>query len=72
VIDEIIPEPLGGAHRDHRQTAMSLKACLIDNVRRLKNLSLDELVDLRYEKFRRIGVFEELEVETEVSETAES
>ena len=59
VIDEIIPEPLGGAHRDHRKMATSLKSSLIAAIRDLKGLSVDELMDRRYEKFRRMGVFEE-------------
>lgn len=59
VIDEVIPEPLGAAHRDHRQMAMALKASLNDNIRRLSKFSSDELLSRRYEKFRRLGVFEE-------------
>jgi acetyl-CoA carboxylase carboxyl transferase subunit alpha len=60
VIDEIIPEPLGGAHRDHRQMAVILKGCLMRDLRDLTAIPLDRLVERRYEKFRRIGVFEEL------------
>lgn len=59
IIDEIIPEPLGGAHRDHRQMATALKASLAANLKELKELPSDELVDLRYEKFRKIGMFNE-------------
>jgi acetyl-CoA carboxylase carboxyl transferase subunit alpha len=59
VIDEIIGEPLGAAHRDHRQTAMLLKAALMRSVKDLSTLSADELLERRYEKFRRIGAFEE-------------
>lgn len=59
VVDEVIPEPLGGAHRDHRAMAATLKQSLIKNVRRLSAVPLDELVDRRYEKFRRHGLFEE-------------
>ena len=57
VVDEIIPEPLGGAHRDHRQMAATLKQALLKNLRALSAIPLDELVDRRYEKFRRYGVF---------------
>ena len=63
VIDEIIPEPLGGAHRDHRQTAIILKGCLMRILRDLSAFPLDRLLDRRYEKFRKIGVFEELPIE---------
>ena len=59
VIDEIIPEPLGGAHRDHRQMAATLKKSLLKNLKSLMAIPRDELVERRYEKFRRIGVFEE-------------
>ena len=59
VVDEVIPEPLGAPHRNHRQMAMTLKASLIDAIRQLFEFSSDELLDRRYEKFRRLGVFEE-------------
>ena len=59
VIDEAIPEPLGGAHRDHRQMAANLKGSLIENLKRLEAIPTDELLEQRYQKFRRIGVFEE-------------
>ncbi|MBI3865901.1 MAG: acetyl-CoA carboxylase carboxyltransferase subunit alpha [Planctomycetia bacterium] len=60
VIDEIIQEPLGGAHRDHRQTAVILKGRLMQIVRDLSSYPIDRLLERRYDKFRRIGVFEEL------------
>ena len=60
VIDEIVAEPLGGAHRDHRQTAVSLKAFLNRSLKDLGAIPRDELLTRRYDKFRRIGVFEEL------------
>jgi acetyl-CoA carboxylase carboxyl transferase subunit alpha len=59
IIDEVIPEPLGGAHRDHREAASSLKSYLIHSVRQLKDLPLDELLARRYNKYRKIGVFRE-------------
>lgn len=59
IIDEVIPEPLGGAHRDHRQMATALKASLSANLKQLKEIETDKLVDLRYEKFRKIGMFNE-------------
>jgi acetyl-CoA carboxylase carboxyl transferase subunit alpha len=57
IVDEVIPEPLGGAHRDHREVAASLKTYLIHTVRQLKELSIDVLLDRRYDKYRKIGVF---------------
>ena len=62
VVDEVIPEPLGAAHRDHRQMAMTLKASLIEAFRRLSEFSSEELLDRRYARFRRLGVFEETAV----------
>ncbi|KAA0131731.1 acetyl-CoA carboxylase carboxyltransferase subunit alpha [Gimesia chilikensis] len=59
IIDEMIPEPLGGAHRDHRQMATALKASLSSNLKSLSGLPKDQLVDQRYEKFRKIGMFHE-------------
>lgn len=59
VIDEVIPEPLGGAHRDHRAAATVLKGSLVAAIRELKLIPRDQLVDRRYDKFRRMGVFEE-------------
>jgi acetyl-CoA carboxylase carboxyl transferase subunit alpha len=59
VIDEIVPEPTGGAHRNHQEIATTLKGCLLKAFDRLRQLPLDALLDQRYRKFRRMGVFEE-------------
>ena len=59
VVDEVIPEPLGGAHRDHREAASILKSFLIRSFREIARLPRAELLDRRYAKFRRIGVFVE-------------
>lgn len=59
VVDEVIPEPLGAAHRDHRTMAATLKAAVIKQIKSLSTLSVDDLLERRYQKFRRIGVFEE-------------
>jgi acetyl-CoA carboxylase carboxyl transferase subunit alpha len=63
VIDEVIEEPLGGAHRDHPQMAARLKMYLLRNLKELCAKPLDELVAARYEKFRRMGKFLELPVD---------
>jgi acetyl-CoA carboxylase carboxyl transferase subunit alpha len=57
VIDDIIPEPLGGAHRDHREMATTLKTYLLRYLRELGNVPADQLLEQRYQKFRRMGVF---------------
>ncbi len=57
VVDEVIPEPLGGAHRDHHQMAGFLKRFLLTALRELTDVPLERLLDARYAKFRKIGVF---------------
>ncbi len=57
VIDHIIPEPLGGAHRDHQEMGNVLKAHLLRYLRELRNLPADELLEQRYQKFRRMGMY---------------
>jgi acetyl-CoA carboxylase carboxyl transferase subunit alpha len=59
VIDEIIAEPLGGAHRDPRQMGNILKTYLLRSLRELKQLPILELLEHRYQKFRRMGVYDE-------------
>jgi acetyl-CoA carboxylase carboxyl transferase subunit alpha len=60
VIDDIIPEPLGGAHRDHREMATTLKAYLVRYLRDLRNVPVEDLLEGRYQKFRRMGAFDEV------------
>jgi acetyl-CoA carboxylase carboxyl transferase subunit alpha len=60
VIDEVIPEPLGGAHRDPRDMANTLKTQLIKHLRELKRLPVKKLLDGRYTKFRQMGVFDRI------------
>lgn len=59
IIDEVIKEPLGGAHRNLEEAARYLKASIIKNLNEILSLSKDEMVKKRYEKFRKIGVFNE-------------
>lgn len=60
VIDDVIKEPLGGAHRDHHQMAARMKSYLTRTLAGLREFSLDQLIENRYDKFRRIGVFDDL------------
>jgi len=57
VIDEVISEPLGGAHRDPTKTIDSVKQSILHHLTRLEALPIPELVEQRYMKFRRMGVF---------------
>jgi acetyl-CoA carboxylase carboxyl transferase subunit alpha len=57
VIDDIIPEPLGGAHRDHREMANTLKSYLLRYLREIRSLTVEDLLESRYQKFRKMGFF---------------
>jgi acetyl-CoA carboxylase carboxyl transferase subunit alpha len=57
LIDEIVPEPDGGAHYDHQAAAKLLEPFLVRALDELCSLSSRELIDQRYEKFRRMGQF---------------
>ncbi|MGI8819313.1 MAG: acetyl-CoA carboxylase carboxyltransferase subunit alpha [Chthoniobacterales bacterium] len=59
VVDEVVPEPEGGAHRDHDTAAAHLGSALRRNLERVAALTTDELLKKRYEKFRRLGIFAE-------------
>jgi acetyl-CoA carboxylase carboxyl transferase subunit alpha len=57
IIDEIIPEPEGGAHRDHIKMGEILKEVILRNLKELKEEKIEELLKQRYKKFRNMGVF---------------
>ena len=59
VIDEIVPEPTGGSHSDWDRTAEYLKEALVRQLGELKNLSTDELLRQRREKFMAMGEWHE-------------
>jgi acetyl-CoA carboxylase carboxyl transferase subunit alpha len=59
VIDGIVPEPVGGAHRNWQETAANLRGALRDQLWELRSRSAAELIQDRHERFRRIGVFED-------------
>jgi acetyl-CoA carboxylase carboxyl transferase subunit alpha len=61
LIDRIIGEPLGGAHRDHEAMMQSLKKALQDSWKQLKEIPLDELLEQRFEKLIGYGRFKEVE-----------
>jgi acetyl-CoA carboxylase carboxyl transferase subunit alpha len=60
VIDEMVEEPIGGAHRDPRRAAELVKEALIRNFTEARNINPGDLVKLRYEKFRRLGMFDQI------------
>jgi acetyl-CoA carboxylase carboxyl transferase subunit alpha len=57
LVDEVVKEPLGGAHRDHAAAASELKRALIANLERIDTTDLDGLLEQRYRRFRRYGAF---------------
>jgi acetyl-CoA carboxylase carboxyl transferase subunit alpha len=59
IIDGIIPEPLGGAHRDPGQAAREIKKTIEETLEELSGLTADELLEARYNKFRKMGVYKE-------------
>ncbi len=60
LIDEIIREPLGGAHRNPEEAAVSIKTSIKKNLKDLRSVDRSLLTVLRYDKFRSIGMFENL------------
>jgi acetyl-CoA carboxylase carboxyl transferase subunit alpha len=56
VIDAIVPEPLGGAHRDRHTAAHNLEQYIAKNLRDLKRCKIENLLERRYEKFRNLGM----------------
>jgi acetyl-CoA carboxylase carboxyl transferase subunit alpha len=59
VVDEIVPEPEGGAHRNYDSVAENLSRALRRDLQHISKIPIDELLKKRYEKFRRIGIFTE-------------
>jgi acetyl-CoA carboxylase carboxyl transferase subunit alpha len=57
LIDEVVPEPVGGAHSNHKEAAEILRAALVRNLDPLAKLTVKDLLAQRYEKFRKIGAF---------------
>ena len=53
LVDEIVPEPLGGAHRDMDETAKILKSTLISTLRNLSSVPLERLLEQRYDRTRQ-------------------
>ncbi len=59
IIDRIVPEPLGGAHKNHQEAANLLKTALLEELSQLIKVKPDKLIDLRLEKFGKMGAYEE-------------
>lgn len=59
VIDEVVPEPVGGAHHDPDLAAQTLKDAVAKSLREISKIPTDKLLQARYEKFRKMGRFQE-------------
>jgi acetyl-CoA carboxylase carboxyl transferase subunit alpha len=57
IIDEIVPEPLGGAHRDHQKAADILKASLLSELKHFTKIKIEKLIEKRIEKFSKMGEY---------------
>ena len=55
IVDEVVTEPPGGAHRDHDQAAQLLSEAIARNLSELCSLEMEDLLERRYQKFRQIG-----------------
>ena len=55
IVDEVVKEPRGGAHRDHARAAELLAQAIAKHLAELRSKNIEELLELRYRKFREIG-----------------
>ncbi|HRA82500.1 MAG TPA: acetyl-CoA carboxylase carboxyl transferase subunit alpha, partial [Thauera sp.] len=67
LIDKIVNEPVGGAHRDHKQMAAFLKRALGDAYRQVADLKVKELLDRRYERLQSYGRFTDTKADSKVA-----
>jgi len=68
VVDEIISEPLGGAHRDHDSAADILQGWIVDNLRNIKEIDIDELISKRYDRYRSMGEYAVVSSDSKIDE----
>jgi acetyl-CoA carboxylase carboxyl transferase subunit alpha len=67
VIDDIVPEPLGGAHRNRAEAVHNLERHIVRTLRELKRVDVDKLLRHRYDRWRRMGKVIELELQSQAS-----
>lgn len=68
IVDEVVPEPVGGAHNDYADAANKMKDAINSSLKRLQKKSTQKLLDDRYTRFRNLGVFEERAQEATTAE----
>jgi acetyl-CoA carboxylase carboxyl transferase subunit alpha len=57
LVDDVVPEPLGGAHQNQEQAIANLRDAVIKHIDELKQIPMEQLLEQRYQKFRRAGFF---------------
>ncbi len=72
VVDDVVDEPLGGAHRNPERTFQKVESALKKSLSELREVSKKDLLELRYQKFRKMGVFEEVKEAKETKEAKEA
>ncbi|OQY19467.1 MAG: acetyl-CoA carboxylase carboxyl transferase subunit alpha [Desulfobacteraceae bacterium 4572_35.1] len=72
IIDEVVEEPLGGAHNDVKLAAQNLKSCLKKQLDELQQLSAQELVDQRYDKFRAMTIMQDEKIADAAEDSQDS
>jgi len=63
LVDRVVNEPLGGAHRDHRAAALALRKALQDALKQVAGLSADALIERRFERLMGYGKFKEVSLQ---------
>jgi acetyl-CoA carboxylase carboxyl transferase subunit alpha len=63
IVDKIVNEPVGGAHRDHKQMTAFLKRALVDAYRQVSDLKVKELLDRRYDRLQSYGKFSDIKAD---------
>ena len=68
VVDKIVNEPVGGAHRDPKQMTAFLKRALVDAYRQVSDLKVKELLDRRYDRLQSYGKFSDIKADTKAGQ----
>ena len=72
IVDKIVNEPVGGAHRDHNQMTAFLKRALVDAYRQISDLKVKELLDRRYERLQSYGKFSDIKADAKAEKVGKS